>query len=161
MTAAQAITSPRPVGRPPKITDPNQLSIIGNQYFVNCDNQEKPYLITELALALGFNGRQQLIDYENKPEFHDTIKALKSRCEAYAEHKLYVGTNQTGAIFALKNYGWKDKQDIEITHNYDITIRLEDARKRLASARAVPEVIEAEVLKPMDSIGNNDDNTCS
>jgi len=39
---------------------------------------------------------------------------LKQRIENYAENRLF-GNNPTGAIFALKNYGWKDKREVEQT----------------------------------------------
>ena len=52
--------------------------------------------------------------YEERPEFVDAVKELKTHCENYAESKIY-GNNPAGAIFALKNYGWTDKQTQEHT----------------------------------------------
>jgi hypothetical protein len=71
-----------------------------------------PYTITGLALALNTT-RETLLDYEDKEEFTDTIKAAKLRCENYNEQMLY-GPSPTGTIFNLKNnYGWKDRTEQE------------------------------------------------
>ena len=58
----------------------------------------------------------------DKEVFSLLLKGLKQRVENYAEQKLF-GNNPTGAIFALKNYGWKDKQEIEsnISGNIEVT----------------------------------------
>jgi hypothetical protein len=98
------------VGRPLKFADPLALEEKINEYFDRCDAADEPYTITGLALALD-TSRQTLINYEGKEEFIDAIKRAKSRVEHYAEKKLYTGT-PTGPIFALKNFGWSDKQDI-------------------------------------------------
>lgn len=74
-----------------------------------------PYTITGLALALDTT-RDLLIDYEDRDEFSDTIKAAKIKCHNFAERSLF-GNNATGPIFNLKNnYGWKDKteQDLNV-----------------------------------------------
>ena len=77
--------------------------------------EQKPYTITGLALALD-TSRETLLEYEERPEFVDTIKKAKVKCEAYAETLLF-STTPTGTIFNLKNnYGWKDKTENEITN---------------------------------------------
>jgi hypothetical protein len=101
-----------PGGRPPKWTDPKVVEKIGLAYFKQCEKDKLPLTITGLALALDTT-RQTLIDYEEQDEFLDTIKRLKSICENYAEQQAYMGRNPGGSIFILKNYGWKDKQEID------------------------------------------------
>ena len=39
------------------------------------------------------------------------------QCEKFAEEQLY-GSRPVGAIFALKNRGWKDKTEIDVNSNY-------------------------------------------
>lgn len=69
---------------------------------------QKPPTITGLALALGFTGRQALIDYQARPEFADTVTRAKSRCEEYAESRLYDKDGANGAKFSLGcNFGWR------------------------------------------------------
>ena len=66
--------------------------------------------ITGLALFLGFNSRQSMLDYEKKEEFSCTIKNARLRIEHEYEKQLHLD-KCTGAIFALKNFGWKDKTE--------------------------------------------------
>lgn len=71
-----------------------------------------PPTVSGLAVYLGFFNRQGLYDYVKREDFSGTIKKAISRIEDYAEKQLTVG-NSTGAIFWLKNHGWKDKSLIE------------------------------------------------
>lgn len=81
-------------------------------------SRQKHYTITGLANFLE-TSRETLINYENKEEFFDTIKAAKDRVENYWE-ELLIGSNATGPIFNLKNnYGWKDKTEQDITTGGD------------------------------------------
>lgn len=80
----------------------------------------EPATITGLALFLGFESRQSFYDYENKDEFAYTIKRARTMIESEYEKKL--GSHScTGAIFALKNMGWKDKIETEHSGGLDIT----------------------------------------
>ena len=74
-----------PAGRPLKWTDPKQIEALGCAFFEECAEKNLPITITGLALALDTN-RQVLVDYQERDEFADTIKKLKSVCENYAEH---------------------------------------------------------------------------
>lgn len=79
----------------------------------------RPLTITGLALALGFTGRQALLNYEDKEEFVDTIKKAKSRIEQYAEERLFDKDGVNGAKFNLSNNfkGWSEKQQIDSNVN--------------------------------------------
>lgn len=108
-----------PAGRPPKWTSPEQVQVLADAYFESFkdggENKGKPMTITGLALHIGCY-RETLLNYEEKDEFFDTIKTIKQRIEQFAEQRLYEGA-ATGPIFALKNFGWKDNQDL--THKGD------------------------------------------
>ena len=76
--------------------------------------QVKPYTVGGLAVFLECS-RDTLITYEKKEEFFDTIKRAKDIIYAYAEDSLFIGKNQAGIIFSMKNnYDWKDKTDISV-----------------------------------------------
>ena len=102
------------VGRPMKYTlEELQQGIAA--YFDYChidpygyplDGEHKPPTVTGLACYLDTT-RDLLCDYENKPQFSDTIKKAKQRIEAYNEAMLYNRKISTaGVIFNLKNnYG--------------------------------------------------------
>ena len=74
----------------------------------------KPPTITGLALALGFTGRKQLLDYQGRATFCNTITRAKARCEEYAESRLYDRDGANGAQFSLKyNFRWDAQKDAE------------------------------------------------
>lgn len=98
-------------GRPLKYNDPKELEKLINNYFDDCDKKEKPYTITGLGISLGMD-RRAICDYATRDSFTTLIWNAKKRCEEYAEMKLF-SSHSSGAIFALKNYGWEDKKSIE------------------------------------------------
>lgn len=69
--------------------------------------------ITGLALHLGFCDRSSFYDYEKNKEFSYTIKRARFFIEQHYEELLQSG-NVTGAIFALKNFGWVDRTESNI-----------------------------------------------
>ena len=110
-------------GRPPEYKTKDDLSEAILEYFEGKGPQydedgtftyyDCP-TVTGLALALGFCDRQSLYDYGKKEEFSCIIKRAKTCIENHYENSLN-GKSCTGAIFALKQMGWKD--NTEITHN--------------------------------------------
>lgn len=122
--------SKRP-GRPPAYKTPEEMQEKIDEYFTRCagemlrdDNGDpvcdkwgqpvfvnvRPPTVTGLALALGFTTRQALLNYQAKPRFVDTITRAKSRCEEYAESRLYDRNGARGAMFSLTNNfkGWSN-----------------------------------------------------
>lgn len=95
-------------GRPPLYDDPDKLINRIGEYF---DNNDK-YTITGLCLYLGFSSRQSFYDYEERDAFSYIIKRARLVIESMYEEKLITNT-PTGAIFALKNMGWIDKQEVK------------------------------------------------
>jgi len=84
------------------------------EYFVGVLSDEKNPTITGLALHLGFESRQSIYDYEKSGKHSYTIKRARLAIEENYEQRLH-GNNPTGAIFALKNFGWRDKTEQEIS----------------------------------------------
>lgn len=81
---------------------------------------QKPYTITGLANFLK-TSRETLINYQEREDFFDTVKAAKDKCEHFWELQL-LGSNATGPIFNLKNnYDWKDKTEQDITSKGEST----------------------------------------
>lgn len=104
------------MGRPPKFETVDQMETVIDAYFAYCEVNKLPLTITGLGLALGMS-RQALLDYQNKDEFLDTVKRAKAIVENFAEIKLLT-EGGSGAIFALKNFGWKDKTEVYQEHTY-------------------------------------------
>lgn len=98
------------VGRPLKFQSVDEMQEAIDRFFLDCDEKDDPYTVTGLALALDTT-RKSLCEYEDLPEFSNTIKKAKARVENYAEKRLFTG-QPTGPIFALKNFGWRDAQDL-------------------------------------------------
>lgn len=101
------------MARPPYFDDPAQFEEAANAYFDKCELKEQVPTVNGLALALGFNSRQSLLNYADKPEFVDTVKGIRTRLEAQWEQRL-AGGNAAGTIFWLKNQGWSDRQDLNV-----------------------------------------------
>lgn len=122
-------------GRPPKYKTVAELQAKIDEYFelgveakeiaVGPPNNRKIELIktptlTGLVLWLGFCSRDSFYEYGKKPEFTDSIKRARTRIEQTYEEQLHTGT-ATGAIFALKNFGWIDTPVIDQTVHYHLT----------------------------------------
>lgn len=103
-------------GRPPFFNSPQRLERKIAYYF----KTEKIPTISGLAYFLGFESKQSLYDYEKRTEFSYPIKRARLLLEDFHEKGLN-GQYSSGHIFALKNMGWSDKQ--EITHNAGEDIR--------------------------------------
>lgn len=92
-------------------------SLILNKYDEQIMIGEKPYTMTGLALAIGLNSRQALLNYQGRAEFNDTITRAKARVEQYAESRLFDRDGANGAKFSLANNfkQWKEKQELELS----------------------------------------------
>lgn len=124
------------MARPPKYKTVDALQAAIDAYFEDCQGKPlvddkgnavtdkygepvivgaHPPTVTGLALALGFTNRQSLLNYQGKKQFLDTITRAKSRCEAYAESRLFDRDGARGAQFSLEhNFRWKsDDSDKE------------------------------------------------
>lgn len=117
------------VGRPPIYKTVNEIEGKIDAYFKECEGEilkddngktvlnkfgnpvvinRKPPTVTGLALALGFTSRLDLLRYQGKEEFCNTITRAKSMVEQYAEERLFDRDGSNGAQFSLRNNfkGW-------------------------------------------------------
>lgn len=88
-------------------------------YFKECDEKEKPYTMSGLALSLDID-KDTLTNYGKRDLFSEQIKRAKLKIEQQLEESLYRLGNNSGVIFNLKNnYGWRDtfevKQNAELS----------------------------------------------
>ena len=112
-----------PGGRPAHFTNAEDLEKGIESYRADCIEKEKNPTITGLAYFLGFSDRHSFYDYEKRGKFSHTIKRARLWIESIYESKLFEGS-PTGAIFALKNFGWKDKQETE--HSGTLGVQIVD-----------------------------------
>lgn len=141
------------MARPLKYKTPEEMQAKIDEYFKSCEGEllkddkgqtifdkfghpvivgRKPPTVTGLALALGFKSRQALLNYQAKRRFDDTVTRAKSRCEEYAESRLFDRDGAMGAKFSLSNNfkGWSEKGQNESDDN---TGQLEQLLKGLKS----------------------------
>jgi hypothetical protein len=114
-----------PAGRPATWEDATKFGEAVEQYFIESDEEGKHPTWTGLALHLGFESRQSLQDYKSKPEFSYPIKKALARIEENYEQGLF-SRNPAGSIFALKNFGWSDKQEVQSDGKVEITVKYEE-----------------------------------
>tara|TARA_Y100000593_G_C4172856_1_gene267941 strand:+ start:218 stop:613 length:396 start_codon:yes stop_codon:yes gene_type:complete len=107
------------VGRPPKYETPEEMQVIIDDYF-DSRTKEDPCTVSGLSYHLGFEDRESFSDYGKKDEFARTVKKAKLLIESSYEKSLRLH-GRSGDIFALKNFGWKDKQEIDGTHNINLS----------------------------------------
>lgn len=138
------------VGRPPKYKSKEEIEEKIEQYFKDCEGHpltddegkpvynkwgypiiidKKPPTVTGLALALGFTSRLDLLRYQGKREFCNTITRAKSRVEQYAEERLFDKDGTSGAQFSLRNNfkGWNAEQQ----DNQDALAKLDEVLKEI------------------------------
>ena len=122
--AKKKVKIPRKVGRPLMFGTPAELEAKINKYFEECPDKTTAIsddgtvivipapTISGLALYLGFCDRYSMWEYEQKPQFTSTIKKARARITNMYEAQL-MRHSCTGAIFMLKNLGYRDKTEIE------------------------------------------------
>ncbi|NQV14689.1 hypothetical protein HQ531_04460 [bacterium] len=147
------------VGAPPKYKNAEELQQQITAYFdggmrtrkvlvgrkPNQELIEMPIpTITGLVIFIGYESRQSFYDLEKREGFSYTVKKARTFIEREYEELLQLGS--TAAIFALKNFGWHDKQELdhdvsdklaniiakgdEIARKYEKIIKDEEAQKR-------------------------------
>ena len=118
------------MGRPPKFESPEAMQKKIDDYFAVCEGtmvedpetgkpmidkrgnvvymDRRPPTVTGLAMALGFYGRQSLLNYEARGNrYREILKRAKGRIEQYAEERLYDREGCMGARFNLAhNFKW-------------------------------------------------------
>ena len=122
-------------GHPPIIKDIEELVSKIDGYFdsliIESDDEkgtttmQRP-TITGMALFLGFCSRQSLYDYAKVKEYSYIIKRAQMVIEMSYEEML-LSKNAGGSIFALKNMGWIDRQEIKQEVTEIAAIKLTDA----------------------------------
>ena len=94
------------VGRPKKFKSVEDMAKVIDDYFEKCENRiiaktdkdgniinvpsPAPRHIQGLCVHLDIS-RETLCDYEKNPEFSDTIKRAKRKCESYAVDQCFEG----------------------------------------------------------------------
>lgn len=125
--------------RPAHYKSPIELGNKIHEYFQWCVNQQRRPLLTGMVLFLGFADVQSFTDlaerenyqYKDKVNgkeidvevrsdvahsFSFIIKRARTAIASVYEAALDNPQTVTGAIFAMKQFGWSDRQDINMNH---------------------------------------------
>lgn len=106
-------------GHPLKFESVKELQEKIDAYFANTPKDE--WTITGLALDLD-TSRKVLCEYEDlRPEYSNAIKKAKLKVENGYEVDLKKH-GRSGTIFALKNFDWTDKTEVEQTGDLNINV---------------------------------------
>lgn len=150
-----------PIGRPRLFESAEDMQILIDQYFKDCEDNGDPPNVCGLAIALGTT-RVTLLEYQGELEnrekkqlsdeerraFSITIKEAKLVCEQWIVNAMLKNKlNPASGIFNLYNNfkGWKQKQEVEVRASGNLDSTLTEALKR-AQAKDVKD--EPEKDKP-------------
>jgi len=100
------------VAQPPFIKSVEEFNKKADEYIALTKENKEPLTITGLVYHLGFESRQSFYDYRKNKAYSYSIKRFTLLIENAYEKNLHNNQKTTGAIFALKNMGWTDKQEI-------------------------------------------------
>ncbi len=105
-------------GRPPKYPDAAELEAKVEEYFALCEERDKRPGMAGISYFLGFANVESFTDHVTRGEdFARIVRRARLRIESWLEERLHdKGVSTVGLIFDLKcNYGWRDKQEVELT----------------------------------------------
>lgn len=105
------MTKPVLGGAPLKFETPDDLKAVLQKYFD--EEQPENYTVTGLALRVG--SKQLLNDYEARDDYQAIVREAKLIVENQYELDLRR-KGGSGPIFALKNFDWKDKTEVQQTN---------------------------------------------
>ena len=121
---------------------PDDMQKAIDEYFKQTETNQTT--VTGLAISLGFAQRKSLLDYEGySPEFCNIIKKAILRVENSYELDLRGKDKKpVGSIFALKNMGWSDRQEIEHSGSPDLLAAVSKNRDAKAYYKRKLELLE-------------------
>lgn len=107
-----------------------EMRAIIDAYFEMEKQHHRVPVMQGVMKALGFKSRKSLKDTKERgEEWEEIIQDARMTVE-YETASALVNSigNVTGHIFTLKNnFGWKDKQEVEHSGNFKVTIPSKDA----------------------------------
>jgi len=102
-------------------------------YFKTTSKDE--WTLTWLAVYLD-TSRETLQNYQERAEFFDSIKKAKDMVEMWYEIDLKKKWN-TWTIFALKNFWWADKMEVDNTIKWNLETTINEEQMKLIANRVI------------------------
>lgn len=100
-------------GRPPNFNNIEELQNCIDRYKEYLAETKAPPTMAGLACFTGID-RRTLYNYSKKDEYFPTIKKFVDEIMMSFE-QIAIEKGNAGVIFLLKNYGYTDKQEIDMT----------------------------------------------
>lgn len=97
-----------PKGKALKYSKPDLLLKRGLEYIQQRNKEKKPVLYSGMLLWLGLS-RSSFLEYGKRRGYGEIVDTLKTYIQKDYEELLHSG-KPVGAIFALKQFGWKDEE---------------------------------------------------
>jgi len=124
---------------------PKQMFETASKYIEVTIEHGQPLTITQLGIFLGIR-RKDVFRFLNENKFGKEEKFIYDFCdfiESYNEYAAHKKMNPAGPIFILKNFGWKDKFEVEASAKQGALTDTErrEAQKRIAGF--------SEIVKPI------------
>ncbi|HEU4708387.1 MAG TPA: terminase small subunit [Methylophilaceae bacterium] len=111
--------------RPRTISSPEEFDLRVNGYIELCRSAEppEPITLTGMILALGLTSKEGFYHYATYEGYGPSVERARLFIENAYEKRLVTSTNAAANIFALKNMGWKDTQQVDanLNHSGEIT----------------------------------------
>ena len=104
-----------PTGRPRRWDTPEDLQKQVDPYFQDCEDRGRYPPIAGLAYYCKVD-RHTIYNYKNKDEYFHIVKRAREYIEMELEQFIMQKGN-VGSIFIAKQYGYKDRQEIDHSSN--------------------------------------------
>lgn len=96
-----------------KYQTPEEFVQQADAYFDLCEMHNEQYAITGLSLYLGFSSPKEMGAYIEYEEFTAAIEWARG-IVVHGYEKRLAQPKPVGAIFALKNMGWRDERHVDV-----------------------------------------------
>ena len=105
----------RRYGRPRVFTTPEEMGLAVDRYLNMCTAHNIPPTYTGMVLSLGLNSKTQFRGFRKYEGYEDEVDRAELLIEHEYEKRLNTSSSATAPIFALKQFGWRDKTEHELT----------------------------------------------
>ena len=113
-----------------KFKTPEDMAVAIEAYIQACEAGDELPMITGLCIHIGLCSKQSFYEYEHYDDgaYGDSVKRGRLYVEMAYERHMHREGGHAGPIFALKNFGWTDKSELEIGGSGEPLVVLNDYR---------------------------------
>ena len=104
-----------PGGRPRAFNSVEEIEMKVAEYKKYLEENDKPATMAGLAYYLGVD-RKTLFNYSKDQEYFPTIKKYRDWIMFEIEENVLI-KGHGGSIFLAKNYGYTDRQEVNVEHS--------------------------------------------